>query len=300
MAKIASCFNCVYSYCDPEQALWSLSVGVLTWPACANHPDSLGRMRRVPQRGICRNYRPRPATPQGAVQQIPVGEGLYAYVDAADFDWLNQWNWHLHNGYAARREKGKTIYLHRAIMQPPPGMVVDHLNQNRLDDTRVNLKVCTQRENLCNREKRRGTASRFRGLYFCKRIGKWCARIKLEGIPIYLGSFAQETEAARARDRAAVEYLGAAARLNFPEEWPLERRREVYTQPEAAEKRDRIRRKIEGKNRGAKAGRRKSEGRGRRTAAPKEGRKAKDAGPKAKGKGKKRNGGRRSATARPR
>src|SRR5512136_1772035 len=115
MAKIASCFNCVYAYCDHEHALWNMSVGVLTWPACANHPNSPGRMQRVPQRGICRNYRPRPATPEGEVRQIPLGGESYAYVDAADFDWLNQWTWCLISGYAARREKGKVIYLHRAL-----------------------------------------------------------------------------------------------------------------------------------------------------------------------------------------
>jgi len=99
MAKIACCHNCVCLYCDHEHALWSMSVGVLTWPACANHPDSPGRMQRVPARGICRNYRPKPATPEGAVKQIPLGEGLYAYVDAADFEWLNPWTWHLHGVY---------------------------------------------------------------------------------------------------------------------------------------------------------------------------------------------------------
>lgn len=50
----------------------------------------------------------------------------------------------------------------------------------------------------------------------------------------------EEVEAARARDRAAVQYFDESARLNFPEEWPLERRREVYAQPEAVEKRKRI------------------------------------------------------------
>jgi hypothetical protein len=252
MAKIASCFNCVYSYCDHEQALWSMSVGVLTWPACANHPDSAGRMQRVPDRGICRNYRPRPAKPEGDVKQISIAGGVCAYVDAADFDWINRRNWCLYNGYAARREKGKTIYLHRAIMQPPQGMVVDHVNHNRLDDTRANLKVCTQRENLRNSEKRRGTASRFRGLYFEKRTGKWCARIKFEGGYIYIGSFADEIEAARAHDRAAVAYFGEFARLNFLEEWPVERRREVYEQPEAAEKRKEISEKREVKGKRAK------------------------------------------------
>jgi hypothetical protein len=269
MAKIASCFNCGYSYCDHEHALWSMSMGRLTWPACANHPDSPGRMQRVPQRGICRNYRPRPATPEGDVRQIPVDDGLYAYVDAADFDWLNRWTWHLMNGYAGRREKGKTIYLHRAIMQPPAKMVVDHLNHNRLDDTRANLKVCTQQENLCNREKRRGTASRFRGLYFAKRTGKWCPRIKFEGKYVYLGSFAEEIEAARAHDRGAVAYLGASAHLNFPQEWPPQRRAQVYAQAQERRRRISARRRPAGRKDRRHTASRKPRSAGRKKAATK-------------------------------
>jgi hypothetical protein len=237
-AKIASCFNCIYSHCDHEQALWSLSMGRLTWPACANHPDSPGRMQRVPERGICRNYRSRPATPEGQVKQIPVGEGLYAYVDAADFDWLNQWTWHLCNGYAMRREKGKAIFLHHEIMRAPQGMVIDHRNRNKLDDTRANLHACTRRENALNRSKKRGSSSRFWGVGYRKTVGRWYAELPCERSPIFLGYFAEEIEAARAHDRGAVAYLGASARLNFPQEWPPERRAQVYA--EAQEQRRKI------------------------------------------------------------
>jgi hypothetical protein len=236
MAKIACCHNCVYSYCDHEHALWSMSVGVLTWPACANHPDSPGRMQRVPAGGICRNYRPKPATPAGEVKQIPLGGGVYAYVDAADFDRLNQWTWRLRGEYAARWHKGKAIYLHHEIMQPPEGMVIDHMNRNKLDDTRANLRACTLRENARNRDKERGTSSRFRGVRYCKDRDKWRAQIGFEGKPIFLGYFTEEIEAARAYDRAAAAYFGESARLNFPEEWPPQRRQEVHAQRDAAEK----------------------------------------------------------------
>ena len=306
MAKIACCHNCVYSYCDHEHALWSMSVGVLTWPACANHPDSLGRMRRVPARGICRNYRPRPATPAGEVKQIPLGEGLYACVDAADFERLSQWTWHLSGGYAMRRQKGKAIFLHREIVRPPKGMVVDHVNRNKLDDTRANLRVCTLRENACNRDKKRGSSSRFIGVRYRKDRDKWRAEIRFEGKPIFLGHFAEEIDAARAHDRAAVEYSGASARLNFPGEWPAERCQEVQAQRDAAEKEKGKSEKGKGKNKGAKArtrpaheARRASGSvrapghRPQGTTMGKEG-----ARPKAKGKGEKGKGGRRAHPAR--
>jgi len=256
MAKIACCHNCVYSYCDREHALWSMSVGVLTLPACANQPDAPGRMQRVPERGICRNYRPKPPTPEGEVKQISLGKGVYAYVDAADFEWLNQWTWGLHNGYAARHHKRKVIFMHREIMQPPQGMVVDHVSRNKLDDTRTNLRVCTHRENACNRDKQRGTSSRFKGVGRCRDTDKWYARIMFEGKPIFLGYFTEEIEAARAYDRAAVEYFGESARLNFPGEWPPERRLEVYAQRDAAEKEKGKSKKAKGEGGQRKGGRR--------------------------------------------
>lgn len=250
MSARDNCFNCVYSHWDRNQALWGFTVGRPARPTCGNQPDFPGRMRTCPTGPVCRNFRLRPPTPQGeTVKAIPLGDGFYAYVDAADYDCVSQWNWCLHNGYAARRDRGKTIYLHRAILPAPKGMVVDHLNHNRLDDTRANLEVCTQGENLRNTQKRRGTASRFRGLYFCKRTGTWCPRIRFEGKYIYLGSFAEEIAAARAYDYKAVELLGEKAPVNFPEEWPPERRREVHARWLATEGENK---KEEGKKRKGK------------------------------------------------
>ena len=228
MAQRPTCYDCAYAYFDRCRWLATVGVGWPSRPVCANHPDSIGRMRPTPIGGaVCRNYRPRAATPEGEVKQIPLGEGFYAYVDAADYEWLSQWTWHLHSGYATRSEKGKLIFMHREIMQPPEGMVVDHQNLNRLDNTRDNLHVCTPGENACNRHKQRGTSSRFRGVSYSKDHRKWSATIWFEGKSIHLGHFTEEVEAAKAYDRKAVELLGEFARLNFPEDWPVRRRRKV-------------------------------------------------------------------------
>ncbi len=177
-------------------------------------------MRPTPGGAACRNYRPKAPTPQGAVKQIPLGEGVYAYVDAGDYEWLSQWAWHLHGGYAVRHENGKRIYMHREIMQPPDGMVVDHANRNKVDNTRANLNVCTQQENTLHRSKRNGASSRFRGVSYNGNSGKWVARITFEGRRLFLGYFTEEVEAARAHDRKAAELMGASAPRNLPAEWP--------------------------------------------------------------------------------
>ncbi|MEN6333855.1 MAG: HNH endonuclease [Phycisphaerales bacterium] len=225
--KIPSCYNCVFAYLDQEITLRCYTVGFLNWPACANHPESYGRMKRTPRCGICPNYRPETETPQGDVRQIALGDGFTAYVDAADYEWLNQWTWCLCNGYAARRNKETWTYMHREIIKAPRGMDVDHKNHNRLDNTRENLRVCTRAENIWNRRKPRNTSSRFWGVSYIKARARYMAFVSHERKVISCGCFLKELDAARAHDAKAVELFGELARLNFPEEWPPERRAAV-------------------------------------------------------------------------
>jgi dipeptidase D len=103
-------------------------------------------------------------------------------------------------------------------MNAPRGLLVDHKNNDTLDNRRANLRLATRRENSCNKRKQNNTFSRFIGVSFSKRRGKWCASISNSGKKIWLGYFVSEVEAARAYDDAAKRYHGEFARLNFCEE----------------------------------------------------------------------------------
>ena len=210
-------------------------------PLCSNHPEAPGRQREVLPGGLCRNYRPKPpapAQPEGTVRRIALAHGGFVLVDAADFEWLNRYKWTARGtgGYATRCEKGRMISMHREIMNAPRGMVVDHIDRNKQNNCRSNLRTCTRRQNVCNRVKRIGCASRFKGVLFNKRCGKWYAQAYLNHECFKTGFFDDEVEAARAYDRLAVELFGAFAYLNFPDEWPPERRRETYAKKETVRK----------------------------------------------------------------
>jgi len=238
MAKVENCFNCVYSHWDRCLAARALCVGVPTRPSCANHPESFGRMQACPVGQVCRNFRARPPTPKGeAVKRIPLGDGHYAYVDAADFEWLSRWTWSLRGGYAIRQQNGRTISMHRQIMRTPKGLVVDHKNGNKLDNTRENLRNCTRAENARNRPKQHGSTSRFKGVSYSPRHQKYFATVYGDDEPPFLGLFVEEEDAARAYDYRAVEAYGEFARLNFPEEWPPDRRAEVHAKGKVRPKR---------------------------------------------------------------
>lgn len=195
-------------------------------PLCMNHAESPGEVREVHPCECCRNFEARrersvqtePPSPE--IKYIPLDWGQFAIVDAADFNWLNQYAWRLMssgNGlyYACRIEHGKMILMHREIMQTPPGLVVDHINHNPINNRRCNLRNCTRDQNRRNRQATH-TKSGFVGVYPYGK--KWQARIYADGKVVYREVFADKVEAAKARDRKAYELYGPFAYLNFPDE----------------------------------------------------------------------------------
>lgn len=219
------CRTCIYSYFNLHMAITSFSPNLPLRPLCANHPDSPGQLREAPCTP-CRNYRPRPpAAPAvsalGAdVRQIPLTRGKFALVDAADYEWLSQYRWSCRGGgnpYAARFHNGKVIWMHREIMQTPPDKVCDHIDTIGLNNRRCNLRNCDHRDNIHNLSKGNRGTSCYKGVFWDKRVGKWCAKIRCDNKVYLLGWFASEVEAALAYDRKAIELFGQYAHLNFPD-----------------------------------------------------------------------------------
>lgn len=158
--------------------------------------------------------------PEGS-RLIPLSKGQFAIVDEADFEWLNQWSWYLGTkGYAGRdqgrnkSEKRRYIRMHTLITCPPPGMVTDHLNGNKLDNRRSNLRICTQAKNTRNSKPHSDSKSGFRGVSWHGLTDKWQARVSINGKEKYLGLYDTREEAALAYNQAAKIHYGEFARLN--------------------------------------------------------------------------------------
>lgn len=142
----------------------------------------------------------------------------FAIVDDDGFDFLNQWKWCVGPcGYVARGQweggRVRTIKLHHLVVSAPPGMQRDHINGNRLDNRRENLRVCTHAENGKNKKPRAGR-SLFKGVSWRPDKGLFAAGIRANGRRLHLGYFRTEQDAASAYNDAAVKYYGEFASLN--------------------------------------------------------------------------------------
>lgn len=156
------------------------------------------------------------------MREVPLrNHPLPALVDDADFERTRGYNWRLcKEGYviALTGPSTKRIRhaLHRIVMDAPDGLVVDHINHDKLDCRRGNLRLCSRLQNSYNRRHRADGASRFKGVSWNKDRRKWFASIGAERKNVYLGLFSDELSAARAYDEAALVLHGAFACLNFP------------------------------------------------------------------------------------
>lgn len=141
----------------------------------------------------------------------------WAVVDASDFDAIKNIAWTVDaRGYVVGRPPNsvRPVTLHSLLMQVDTGMVADHINGDRRDNRRKNLRVCSQKENARNAASK-NALSGFKGVS-CTPNGKWRARIMVDGKEVNLGRFVTKEEAGAAYNRAAIEHFGEYARLNDP------------------------------------------------------------------------------------
>jgi hypothetical protein len=150
-------------------------------------------------------------------KEIQMHGGRSFLVDDCDYEELSKLKWFEERGYAVTSIGNifmrRSIRAHRIIMKPTNKMVVDHINGNKLDNRRANLRVCTRAQNTANRGRQVNNTTGYKGVHPW-RYG-YRSEISVNGKKYLVGYFDDPEEAARAYDAKARELLGEFASTNF-------------------------------------------------------------------------------------
>jgi hypothetical protein len=139
-------------------------------------------------------------------------------IDPEDNHLLVRYSWFVNNrGYLYSPLKKQTLLLHRLVMGLGSGrkVQVDHINGDKLDNRRANLRLCDNRQNHQNTSKPVTNTSGFKGVHSHPMSKKWVAAISINSKLTHLGMFETKELAAKAYDDAARKFYGEFARLNF-------------------------------------------------------------------------------------
>lgn len=145
-----------------------------------------------------------------------------ARVDDEDWPLISRYTWRMDpKGYVVTNSFGTTLRIHRLILNPKKGEQVDHINHNKLDNRKWNLRICNNSENQANTPKRtykEKFSSIYKGVHYRKDLDKYTARIGFGKTRIHIGHFQTQEEAALAYNAKAIELFGEFAYINILKE----------------------------------------------------------------------------------
>lgn len=169
--------------------------------------------------------------------EIKLTKGYAAVIDDCDYDLIKRCNWYasVHSGipYAYTFMNGRNIGMHRLLMGvTDPDILVDHEDNDSLNNMRKNLRIASKIENGRNRRSQKQSASKYMGVSIHEakktlKSGKiavykyWSVYLMINNKNTYLGSKKDEIEAAKLHDEHALKHYGQFANLNFKRNEPI-------------------------------------------------------------------------------
>lgn len=136
-------------------------------------------------------------------------------IDIDDVEKVKEIKWRLiqTNGYVCGNNKhGKDYLLHRYVMNADNNVLIDHINGDKLDNRKQNLRTVNKSQNAMNSKKPRNNTSGVKGVYWDKRSEKWEASIQINMKKNCLGYFKNKEDAIQARKKAEIKFFGEYAR----------------------------------------------------------------------------------------
>ena len=146
------------------------------------------------------------------MNEIKLTQGKVTLVDDEDFGSLNSHKWYFGGGYVVRNvrdsdgTRSKWPMHWEVIGKPQKGKETDHINCNKLDNRKENLRIVTRSQNRMNVGKYKNNTSGFKGVSMVKDSGKWQAHILVRGKNMKLGYFLTKELAYRAYCDTCIKY----------------------------------------------------------------------------------------------
>jgi hypothetical protein len=138
-------------------------------------------------------------------------------IDIQDYPVVSRYRWvKTREGYfsASCGKRNSHITLHRLIMNPPAGTLVDHIDGNKNNCRRRNMRLTDYAGNARNIQTQKNNKCGLKGVYWASDRNKWRAEITADGRHIHIGSFDTREAAARAYDKYALSCFGEFAKTN--------------------------------------------------------------------------------------
>ena len=156
------------------------------------------------------------------MKKIGLPSGDVTLISDEDLERVAEWAWRkktvrpgVNYVEMANKKSKPGIPLHRFIMNPPDGLLVDHKDGDGMNNQRENLRICTNADNVRNRKLHSNSTTGYKGVWFYNSHKKYSASIMSHGNKYFLGLYDDPIEAARAYDKKARELHGEFARPNF-------------------------------------------------------------------------------------
>jgi len=149
----------------------------------------------------------------GDVLKITTAKGFEILADAEELEKLKHYSWCVSaQGYAVANIKGRVVKMNRYILglDNCVGKIVDHINKNKLDNRKTNLRFCSPKDNARNISVSKNSKSQVLGVRKTK-YGKYNVRIVADRKEHHIGNFENIEDAIFARRKAEIKYHGKFA-----------------------------------------------------------------------------------------
>lgn len=154
------------------------------------------------------------------MRKIPLTQGRFALIDNEDYEKISQYKWFYHD-YACRKQNKQLVMMHRFLIGIiPDNKEIDHINGDKLDNRRCNLRLATHSENQANKKIGINNISGFKGVSVTFRKYKgtiykyYVAQISKDSKIRNLGTFKYINKAIEKYNKEAIKLFGEYAKVS--------------------------------------------------------------------------------------